>query len=194
MPAGNNSSLLLLALAFNTMPSEAQSQQHAVWDRFFFNVELPIKAMLPRGRMKLFVYHRYPIALHNLKVRAQSNLGWIRVVVKPPAIEEVEPTVIKEMTIHFHCQPMAAESIPDTAQITIEFESDELGKSKPVQLPIPLTAAGEREANELLSVPVGEIVVRVGGLERALYYGSLLCAIGLVGFLLYRKHRANMAW
>ncbi|MCS7254275.1 MAG: hypothetical protein RMK18_10000 [Armatimonadota bacterium] len=191
LPAGNNLVAILLALTFNAILLAAQSQQRAIWDRFFFNVELPLKAVSPLGRVKLLLYHRYPTALSNLKIRVSSELDWIKVTAKPSVIKEVEPTVIEEVTLHFHCQPGVEDSVPDTAHIAIEFETHELGRSEPVRLVVPLTAAGEKEANELLSIPIGEIEVRIGGLERALYYGGLICAVGLVVFLIYRKHRLN---
>lgn len=194
LPAGNDPFSISIVLALSFALLAAQPQGYAIWDRFFFNVELPVKAVSPEGKVKLLMYHRYPMALHNLKIKVHSKLNWIVAVAEPPAIEELEPTVIREMVVHFRCQPKAVKSIPDTTHITIEFEADELGRSKPIQLSIPLTKAGERQANEQLSIPIGEITVHIGGLERALYYASLLCAIGLVGFLIYRKHRLNRAW
>lgn len=194
LPADNDLLSLSVALALFSALLAAQPQKYAIWDRFFFNLELPVKAISPRGKVKLLMYHRYPMALHNLKVKVRGSLNWIVAVAEPPVIEELEPTVIKEVVVHFRCRLKAVKSIPDTTHITVEFEADELGKSKPMQLLIPLTAAGERQANEQLSIPIGEITVCIGGLERALYYGSILCAIGLVGFLIYRKHRLNRVW
>lgn len=183
----SNSAITPLFTLILLNPLMMQIAQHAIWDRFFFNVQQPLKAVLPKGEITLLVYHRYPVSLRNFMARARSNLNWVKVAVQPTIIREIEPTIIKEITISVHCQPRG--KIPDIAQLSIEFETEELGKSKPINLPVPLTKTGEKMVNSCLAIPIGEIEVRVGGLETAAYYISLACTFGLIGFLIYRKHK-----
>lgn len=166
--------------------SSSQEERYANWDRFFYNVQLPLKVIMPTGKVKLLVYHTYPTPLHDVRIIVHSN--FFVASVEPPIFKELEPTLIKDYTINLRLKDKT-DAQKDKDSLTVEFRAKEMPKPKSVTLPVPLTQKGEKEVNEELSIPVGRMEIKVGGLGNEVYYFYLLATIALLILLLWRRRK-----
>jgi len=158
--------------------------QFAIWDRMFVKPQLPLRVVGEEGEVTLLLYHAYPSSLHNL--RLSSPHPAFEMTADPPVVKEFEPTVFLNVTLHFRRRALVA---GDTVVVPIEFSAEEMARSQAFDLTLPLTPQGEREVNEALSIPVGQVEVRVARFGEEVYYFYLVPMGLLLAWLLWRRTR-----
>jgi len=176
----------------------AEQPRSLTWDKFFYKVQLPVKAAAPASAVKLFVYHSYAGPLHD--VCATGKSASLVVTRQPAALRELDPTEIA--SFNFAVQRTGARSGPrgalqgprgaadrKQASLTIALRARELPGEKPIEVTVPLTAKAEEELLQQLSVPVGTMEVRIGGWGNQMYFLYLLPMLGLLGWMLWRRRR-----
>jgi hypothetical protein len=176
----------LCALALLACPASCfgQEARYSTWDKFFYKVQLPVKAAAPAGAVKLFVYHSYAGPLHD--VGATGRSASLVVTRQPAALRELDPTEIASFSFAVRRTGAADRK---QASLTIALRARELPGEKPIEVPVPLTAEAEKELLEQLSVPVGTMEVRIGGWGNQMYFLYLLPMLGLLGWMLWRRRR-----
>jgi hypothetical protein len=167
-----------------TAQCSGQEPTYSTWDRFFYKVELPVKAAAPASEVKLFVYHSYPTPLHD--VGAVGTSASLTVTRQPAVMQKLDPTEIASFV--FAVQRTGAASLK-RASLTVALRARELPGSKPVELTVPLTAEAEKELQQQLAVPVGTMEVRIGGWGNQVYLLYLLPMVGLLSWMLWRRRR-----
>ncbi len=173
--------LVLLACAAPCLAAEAK---YSTWDQFFYKVQVPVKAAAPASEVTLFVYHSYPMPLHDVGATAKSDS--LRVTRQPAPMRELDPTGIKSFT--FAVRQDGASDLKQTS-LTVTLHAKELPGAKPIEVKVPLTAAAEKELQQQLSVPVGTMEVRVGGWGNQEYVLYLLPMLALLVWMLWRRKR-----
>jgi hypothetical protein len=163
----------------------AADRSFASWDKFFYNVAQPVRAVRPTGSLKVMVYHSYPTALTNVRI---SGSGYSVVVdsVDPPVMAKLNPTEIKPFTVRLR---VTRTSKQDTVPIALIVSADQLRDPKPINLTVPLTPKGEKEVATALSVPVGKMDLEVRRWGYEIYYLYLLPMILLLGWFFWRRRR-----
>ncbi len=142
--------LVLLACVALTAQCSGQEPTYSTWDRFFYKVELPVKAAAPASEVKLFVYHSYPTPLHD--VGAVGTSASLTVTRQPAVMQKLDPTEIASFV--FAVQRTGAASLK-RASLTVALRARELPGSKPVELTVPLTAKAEKELQAAARGPGG---------------------------------------
>jgi len=176
--------VLLLWVAAALPAAGGQAARYGTWDKFFYKVQAPVKAAAPGSEVTLLVYHSYPEPLHD--VRAVARGAGLTVMRQPAPQKDLPPTEIVSLPISV-MRTEAARG--ETVTLQVEFQAAELPGSKAVDVTVPLTAKAEQELYEQMSVPVGAMEVRVGGLGNWSYVVYLALSLALLGWVLWRRRR-----
>jgi len=182
---GRPACVLLISWLLSAAPCHAQNVKYAAWDRFYYNVRQPLKAVAPQGSVTLFVYQSYPTPLHDVTLRLAG--GEFRAATVPPTLAKLDPTEIKTFTIKLRRQ--GGHRASDSARLTLQLRARELPGPRSITLTVPLTAKGEKRLADALAVPVGTMEVKVGGWGNEVYYLYLLPTVALLALLLWRRRR-----
>ena len=180
--------VLLLVIGFMvTGVCASEDAKYGTWDKFFYNVQLPLEAVVGTSRIKLLVYHSYPGSLHDLRVVARGDAR-LQVIAEPAPLRVLDPTEIQPIVLKLRrMEPAGSFPNKDTAALTVEFRAREFAQPKSLELMVPLTPKGESELNERMSTPVGRMEVKVGGLGNQVYYLYLIPMLALLAWLLWRR-------
>jgi hypothetical protein len=176
---------LVVTLALSVCGS-GQDVEYATLDRMFVKPDLPLRAVVGQGEIRMLAYHSYPTSLHHFKLIVRSNDLDVRV--EPVQMDEFKPTTIESFALWLTVKgkPQA-----DRVSLSVGMTADELRSPKEITVPVPLTKKAEREVNESLAMPVGEIEVYVRRFGEEIYYLYVIPIFALVGWLLWRKRRAG---
>ncbi len=154
------------------------------WDRLFIKPQVPLPVLAGRGELAVLVYHRYPMALHRLRLAAAGEA----VVVEgaPPVIPELLPTTVETVRL-----PLRTVGRPegDTAPLALVLSCDEMSRPCQVTLDLPLTAAAAQRLNDAAGLPVGGIMVKVTSTSRLTEVLQTTVVVLLLLWVWWRQRR-----
>ncbi|MBI5832782.1 MAG: hypothetical protein HZB16_10800 [Armatimonadetes bacterium] len=175
--------LWLLAAALPALAGE----QYATWDKLFLKPQVPMVAIAPEGTVTLLAYHQYPAAMHNLRAAATSEQLTLTVRAVPMSDKTLvgrDPATLAEMppteihSFELHAVRRAGAAAADVAKVTVTFTADELREPLAWDMVVPLNKAGEKQANDPLTMPAGEVQVVVVRSSKAVFaYQVALCLL-----------------
>ena len=173
------SSLLLLAIV--PLLAAVAGERYATWDKLFIKPDAPLAAISDEGSLTLLVYHQYPTPLHNLRAEATSE---VLTFAAPATLATMPPTEIHSLKL---TAKRRGQTTRDVSRITVTLSADELAEPTTWQTDLPLTRAGERLANDPLTMPAGEVQVMVVRSSKGTYLAQIGIALLLLGWWLVRK-------
>ena len=179
--------LFLLVLLAGVWPIAAlgQEAEYLTLDRMFVKPDVPLHAVVGRGEVGLLAYHSYPMPLHHFRVIAKGeNLD---VTVDPAPMAEFKPTTIERFALHIVVKGRPAS---DRVPLSVGVAADELKSEKQFTITVPLTKKAERDVNEALMLPVGEIELYVRRFGEEIYYLYVIPILLMLGWLFWRKRSA----
>jgi hypothetical protein len=178
--------LLFFALiAAGAATVSGEEVEYATLDRLFIKVDTPLRAVLGKGMVSVLVYHTYPTTLRHFKLVPKSD--HFDIVVEPEQMDEFKPTTIETFALHL---VVKGQPKSDRVLLSVGVAADEVRSDKQFTFTVPLTKKAEKEVNDALAMPVGEIELYVRRFGEEIYYLYVIPTVALLGWLLWRKRRA----
>lgn len=175
---------LLGALA--AVGTAAEEPSVASLDRLFVKQESPVPVVRETGSLRLSLFHRYPMALHHVRLAAASNEFTMKC--EPREYVEIKPTTIVTFTLHLR---RTASVSKDQVKLPVQLTATEISGARPFDIEVPLTLEGAQKVNDEMAIHVGEVEVRVRRYGNAAYVAQVIAMVLLLGLLAWRKKRAG---
>lgn len=159
---------------------------YPAWDKLMVKPQAPLKPVASKGELALLLYHSYPDALHRLKIEVVP--GEIVAGGDPVELAEALPTELNTVTLALKYQGVPSS---DTAEAVLRFSADELAEPHDFRVLVPLTARGASEANQRLTLPVGEVPVIITPHGNLAFVLQMVLLVVLLVWWGYRKRRVQ---
>lgn len=162
------------------------AETYITFEKISYNVEKAVHTGPDAGEVTVTLYHAYPSTLHNVRLHGSSDMLDVRV--EPAVVAEFKTTLFQSFTVHVSLKHPAG---TDRVVLPLAILADEFAGEPTIEVTIPLTAEAQREVNEALALPVGEIELRVTPYGDLAYYGCIVGTLGIIGWLIVRRRRAG---